>query len=103
MKRGFEYIEFNYFNDRVPYEGSLDDGRWWDTILISWALLESGEEPEKFLPIMDKMIKLGVQPNGGIAYGFDFEYAPDADDTGLLLLVLSRFGDRYADQIEKSK
>jgi len=71
--------------------------------LVSWALLESGEKPEKLIPIMDKMIKLGVQPKGGIAYGFDFEYAPDADDTGLLILVLSRFGDKYADVIENNK
>lgn len=42
------------------------------------------------------MIENGVQPNGGIAYGYDFEYAPDADDTGLLVLVMSKFGDRYA-------
>ena len=99
---GFDFVEFNYFNDRVPYEGSLDDGRWWDTILISWALMESGEPVEKFTPIVDKMIKEGVQSNGGIAYGYDFEYAPDADDTGLLLLVLERFGDKYASQIKKS-
>jgi squalene cyclase len=49
------------------------------------------------------MIENGVQPNGGIAYGYDFEYAPDADDTGLLILVLSKFGDRYSKQIEQSK
>jgi squalene cyclase len=96
-------VEFNYFNDRVPYQGSLDDGRWWDTILVSWGLLEAGADPSKLVPVIDSMIKQGVQPNGGIAYGYDFEYAPDADDTGLLLLVLSKFGDRYKDQIEKSK
>ena len=102
-KKGIEYVEFNYFNDKVPYQGSLDDGRWWDTILISWALLESGTEHQKLVPIIDKMIAEGVQPNGGIAYGYDFEYAPDADDTGLLVLVLSQFGDKYQETIEKSK
>ena len=95
-------MEFNYFNDRVPYQGSLDDGRWWDTILVSWGLLESGTEPEKLVPIIDNMLTEGMQPNGGIAYGYDFEYAPDADDTGLLVLVLSKFGDRYKEQIKKS-
>lgn len=102
-KKGIEYVEFNYFNDKVPYQGSLDDGRWWDTILISWALLESGTEHNRLYPIIDKMIAEGVQPNGGIAYGYDFEYAPDADDTGLLVLVLSQFGERYQETIEKSK
>jgi putative cofactor-binding repeat protein len=43
MVRGFEFVEFNYFNYLVPYQGSLDDGRWWDTILMSWALLEASE------------------------------------------------------------
>ena len=103
IQQGFEYVESNYFNDRVPYQGSLDDGRWWDTILVSWGLLEADEDPEKLVPIIDNMIAEGVQANGGIAYGYDFEYAPDADDTGLLILVLSKFGDRYAKQIEHSK
>jgi len=102
MEQGIEYVEFNYFNTRVPYQGSLDDGRWWDTILLSWALLEAGTEPSRLHTIVDKMIAEGVQPNGGIAYGYDFEYAPDADDTGLLLLVLSKFGDRYNSTIAKS-
>ncbi len=103
IQQGFEFVESNYFNDRVPYQGSLDDGRWWDTILVSWGLLEAGEDPEKLVPIIDNMIEEGVQANGGIAYGYDFEYAPDADDTGLLILVLSKFGDRYAKQIDHSK
>jgi hypothetical protein len=34
-----------YFNRRVPYEGSLDDGRYWDSILAAFALLEAGEDP----------------------------------------------------------
>lgn len=95
-------MEFNYFNDRVPYQGSLDDGRWWDTILISWGLLESGANHTRLYPVMEKMIKEGVQANGGIAYGYDFEYAPDADDTGLLVLVLSKFGERYSNTIKKA-
>lgn len=40
--KGYSFVEWNYFNFREPYRGSLDDGRWWDTILISWAMLESG-------------------------------------------------------------
>ena len=34
-----DFIEKLYFNRRVPYEGSLDDGRYWDTLLITMALL----------------------------------------------------------------
>jgi hypothetical protein len=60
LVKGIEYVEFNYFNERVPYQGSLDDGRWWDTILISWALLESGSDHSKLYPVIDKMISEGV-------------------------------------------
>ena len=49
--------------------GSADDGRWWDTILVTWALLEAGENKEKLVPIVDKMIADGVQVGKGIAYG----------------------------------
>ena len=45
------------------------------------------------------MIENAIQPSGGIAYGYDFDYAPDADDTGLLILILSEFGERYEEQI----
>ena len=103
IQNGFDFVEFNYFNDRVPYQGSLDDGRWWDTILVSWGLLESGVEHKLLYPVIENMLKNGVQENGGISYGLDFEYAPDADDTGLLALVLSKFGERYSDTLDKSK
>lgn len=46
------------------------------------------------------MLRDGVQRGGGIAYGLDFEYAPDADDTGLLVLVLSYMNEtKYADSL----
>lgn len=45
-----EFIEENYFNKRVPYEGSLDDGRYWDTILATMGLLEAGEDANKLSP-----------------------------------------------------
>jgi hypothetical protein len=34
-----QFVEDMYFNRRVPYEGSLDDGRYWDTILAVFGLL----------------------------------------------------------------
>lgn len=34
-----KFVEDMYFNRRVPYEGSLDDGRYWDTLLAALALL----------------------------------------------------------------
>ena len=85
-----------YFNRRAPYDGSLDDGRYWDTILCVYALLEAGEPAEKLLPTMKYLIKTAVQPNGGIPYGWEFQYAPDIDDTAMLLMLygkmMSAFG-----------
>jgi hypothetical protein len=60
IEKAFSYVESNYFNERVPYQGSLDDGRWWDTILISFGLLESGANITRLEPVIDKMIKEGV-------------------------------------------
>ena len=88
---GYWFVEFNYFNFRESYHGSLDDGRWWDTILISWSMLESGQDKDKLFPIVDNMVREGLQPLKGIGYGYDFEYAPDTDDTGLLLVVMSYY------------
>jgi squalene-hopene/tetraprenyl-beta-curcumene cyclase len=85
-----QFIEDCYFNRRVPYEGSLDDGRYWDTILAVMGLLESGESPQKVSATMEYLIKKAVQPNGGIPYGLEFEYAPDIDDTSLLLLLYGK-------------
>ena len=79
-----------YFNRRVPYEGSLDDGRYWDTILAAFGLLEAGEKPEKLAPTIEHLIKYAVQKNGGIPYGLEFEYAPDIDDTSMLLLLYGK-------------
>ena len=42
IDKSLDFVESMYFNRRVPYEGSLDDGRYWDTILAAYALLEAG-------------------------------------------------------------
>lgn len=63
------FIEDMHFNRRVPYEGSLDDGRYWDTLLAALALLEAGENIEKLHPTVEFMINNAVQANGGIPYG----------------------------------
>lgn len=59
-----------YFNRRAPYDGSLDDGRYWDTILSVYALLEAGEDAEKLAPTMKYLVETAVQENGGIPYGW---------------------------------
>lgn len=61
-----------YFNRRVPYEGSLDDGRYWDTILAVLGILESGQKELKLSNTIEYLIKTAIQPNGGIPYGHEF-------------------------------
>jgi hypothetical protein len=36
------------------------------------------------------MIKTAIQPNGGIPYGHEFEYAPDIDDTAMLIALYGK-------------
>jgi hypothetical protein len=50
--QSLKFVEECYFNRRVPYEGSLDDGRYWDTILAVMGLLESGESADSLSPTM---------------------------------------------------
>lgn len=69
LVKSLTFVEDMYFNRRVPYEGSLDDGRYWDTILAAFALLEAGETYEKVSPTVEFLIHNAVQHNGGIPYG----------------------------------
>lgn len=39
---------------------------------MSFALLESGESPEKLHPIVENLITNKLQDNGGIPYGEEF-------------------------------
>ena len=102
FKESIEMVEDLYFNsDSSSYLGVLDDGRWWDTLLITLGLLENEEDPSKLKPVIDHFIKYGVQKCGGIAYGLDFEYAPDTDDTGIMVLILAKyFKTQYADNVK---
>lgn len=72
-------------SDSSSYLGVVDDGRWWDTLLITLGLLDAGESKQALLAVVRHFIKDGVQKCGGIAYGLDFEYCPDTDDTGVMV------------------
>ena len=72
LNASLTYVEGLYFIKRIPYEGCLCDGRYWDTILSSFALLEAGESPSKLQPTLEHLIKNKVQQNGGIPYGDEF-------------------------------
>eukprot|EP01016_Furgasonia_blochmanni_P046533 TRINITY_DN6722_c0_g2_i6.p1 TRINITY_DN6722_c0_g2~~TRINITY_DN6722_c0_g2_i6.p1 ORF type:complete len:680 (+),score=203.09 TRINITY_DN6722_c0_g2_i6:64-2103(+) len=99
----FEFIEDLYYRQgNSSYIGVLMDGRYWDTLLVSWGLVESGAAPESLYPTVEHLIKYAIQPCGGIPYALDFEYAPDTDDTGVMVVFLSWLKDKYPHLIEKA-
>lgn len=92
----------NYFNSDASYLGTLDDGRYWDSILASIALMNNNCTDLNLEKTFDKLIKDALQPSGGLAYGIDFEYAPDIDDTALFLYSLGLFKEnkKYKKEID---
>ena len=104
FKQSLDFVEDLYFNsDESSYLGVLDDGRWWDTLLVTCGLLEAGEDKNKLIQTIDHFLSKGVQKNGGIAYGLEFEYAPDTDDTGMMVLLLAKFyGKTYSKEVNRA-
>lgn len=104
FKQSIDFIDELYLNsESSSYLGVLDDGRWWDTLLIIFGMLECGEDKEKLLPSVEYFLKNAVQECGGIPYGLDFEYAPDTDDTGIMVLILAKyFAKTFSHEIKKA-
>jgi len=103
IQGAFEYIEWLYFG--IPggeYKGTLCEGRWWDNVLVGLGAIDAGVSKDKISPVVDIILEGAYQPYGGFAYGIDFEYAGDTDDTGLTVMLMARFGDKYKKQFEKS-
>lgn len=71
--------------DSNACSGAVCDGRWWDTLLIILAMLDSGASKQQLFSSLSYCLQNGLQPCGGIAYGLEFEYCPDTDDTGILV------------------
>jgi len=90
-EKSFRFIEHLYFDNKEgQYLGVLDDGHYWDTALISSALLESGVSPNRIWSSAQYLAGNQTK-NGGIPFGFDFEYAPDVDDTAATLWVYRHY------------
>lgn len=95
IKKGIKFIEDRYFaNGAANHLGATQDGRYWDTILVGQALLESGAKQESLIAAADAVVRVQSK-NGGLAFGVDFEYAPDVDDTAEMITFLQHFGSRY--------
>jgi squalene-hopene/tetraprenyl-beta-curcumene cyclase len=81
INHGLEFLENLYIDEKAnPYLGVSCDGRNWDTILISNALIESGYEQKKLKKYVD-FTESVQSADGGVGYGIDFDVGPDVDDT----------------------
>lgn len=96
IEKGFEFIESLYFeNPKGAYLGVLDDGRYWDTILLTVALNQSGYSKRGLAPTVDYLKKIQTS-SGGFPFGEDFEYTPDTDDTAEAILAMQGLDDLKA-------
>ncbi|MGK5086453.1 prenyltransferase/squalene oxidase repeat-containing protein [Bdellovibrionota bacterium FG-2] len=92
IQAGLSFTEDMYFNSgESVYKGVLDDGRYWDTALMGISLSEnaSASQIQDLRPAGEYLVSR-QSPNGGFAFGIDFEYAPDTDDTAEIMIFLSR-------------
>lgn len=93
-----KFMEDRHFNNGSgSYLGSKMDGRFWDTALVSRALLMSGY-PHSFLEATADYLIKNQSAQGGFPFGIDYWNAPDVDDTAEILLVLEETG-KYPTQI----
>ena len=102
LKKGLSFIESMYFDsNESAYKGVLDDGRYWDTALLGIASFEAVKTVSAAQPVpetaradLEKAVSYLVSKqvkNGGLPFGWDFEYAPDTDDTAEMILFLNPF------------
>jgi squalene-hopene/tetraprenyl-beta-curcumene cyclase len=90
IKLGYRFIETMYFDNEAEYMGNLCNGRSWETILSGIALNEAGYEGTEIVKAAKYLAKK-QRLNGGIPYGFDFEYASDFDDTAEAVILWNAF------------
>lgn len=103
--KGLQFLERAKLVEAGPtkYRGPVMDGRWWDTLLVSWALLEAGVDPFRLNQTAALLVSDALQPNGGVCYGRDFDYAPDTDDTSIFVMLMQRMGGVFKSKAKKSR
>lgn len=93
--KAIRFLEVLYFESgEGAYKGHAMDSHYWDTILAGLALVESGYDKDKLKPTADYILHSRNRKNGGIPFGYDFEYAPDVDDTSEAILFCTGLGVR---------
>ena len=101
FRRGLKFSDGLYVHaGKSSYLGCLMDGHYWDTLLCANALVEAGEPLSELVKTRDYILATQTA-TGGFPYGFDFEYAPDVDDTAEAMLLCAAWGAESA-QIQKS-
>lgn len=99
IERGFQFVDELY---SLPgYHGVPDWGLWWDHALLGIGMRDGGASIEANAPFADEVLAT-QQPNGGIPFGWDFEYAPDTDDTAETIIWWSKMGAKYRPAIDKA-
>ncbi|OQW54542.1 MAG: hypothetical protein A4S09_17440 [Proteobacteria bacterium SG_bin7] len=93
IQKSLKRVHDLYFESgEGAYTGHAMDSHYWDTILAGLALVESGYDRKKLRPTADYILSARNPKTGGIPFGFDFEYAPDVDDTAEALLFCASIG-----------
>nr|BAL50000.1 squalene-tetrahymanol cyclase [Stygiella incarcerata] len=99
--KGLDFVEWLYCQGVEEYHGVLDDGHYWDSILVGLSLAEADPRNPRLLGAAD-YIRDAQAPNGGMPYGLEFTYAPDVDDTAEAVLLWHMVDPvRYKDNIER--
>ncbi|MBT7444965.1 MAG: hypothetical protein HN790_13500 [Methylococcales bacterium] len=84
------FLESIFLNSgSSAYLGVVDDGRYWDTALLSIALIGAGAPLENFVQTGEYLIQQ-QNDNGGFPFGEDFWFVPDNDDTAEIMMLLSQ-------------
>ncbi len=90
ISAGFTYTEEMYLNSgEGRYKGVTDDGRYWDTALMGISLSENDAASADLRSAGEYLVSRQSN-NGGFAFGLDFEYSPDTDDTAEIIIFLNR-------------
>ncbi len=78
-------------------KGLFTDSRFWDTALLTNALLDAGMSEHKLRGV-GNFLADNQGSGGGFPFGIDFWSTPDTDDTAFVLSALNKLGIRKLEQ-----
>jgi squalene-hopene/tetraprenyl-beta-curcumene cyclase len=89
-------------NDSGSYQGTGQDGQYWDTALSVQALHESAKYNESDLNSLRKYLVASQHINGGFGFGLEFIDTPDTDDTAETILALKTTSNEHSATIKRA-